>query len=194
MLAVLLIVCTTGFGQKAFISNSVSAGDISIVNTTNNAILSPVSFAGAGNGHTGICSSPDGTKMYFVKSNGHQLISFNAITNAQIGSNFELGTSTFPEGICISPDGNKVYITSLNDSRVKKVTISTMVLEYSLPNIATLAQHICITPNGDKLFVSRSTGSNNVVVLNATDLSVMGTTTAGNSPYGIAMSPVEHKV
>jgi len=88
------------------VSNNSNCNSVSVINTAVDTVIQTIPV---GNIPTGICVSPDGTRVYVANSNDNTVNVINTITDSIIETIYVGGR---PQGVSITPDGKKVYVVN----------------------------------------------------------------------------------
>ena len=139
-----------GFNSYAYITGYHCNDTLGILNTATNTIVGTV---GIGNGATGVCVSPDGTKVYVTNANDNTVSVINTATNSVTST---IAVGNIPQGVSVSPDGTKVYVANYNNGNSGTVSIIN-----SITNVVTGTVTVGfgpigvkVSPDGAKVYVA----------------------------------------
>ena len=167
---------------KVYITDRYYYGKIYSVNTLTNTVDTIISLTGI---HpNGICSSPDGSKVFFVDQYNSTVNILNTSTNAITATIPISGSIFFKNGICSSPDGLKIYVASQNS--IKCIDVTTNSVSATIP-IAGDPFGVCTNLDGTKIYVGDRANSS-IVVINTATNSIITTIPVGQYPRGLCIN------
>jgi YVTN family beta-propeller protein len=92
-----------------FTYNVYYDGAVSVINTSADTISATITV---GHDPTGICVSPDGSKVYVTNWNNDSTGTLSVINTATNTVSATIPVGNGPTGVSVSPDGSKVYVTN----------------------------------------------------------------------------------
>ncbi len=165
----------------AYIANSISNNDVTVINTTTNAVIATIPV---GQTPTSVSVSPDGTRVYVTNQRANSISVINTGTNSVIST---IPVAAFsPTSVTVSPDGKLLYVVNLNSNNVLVFSIATNTVLATI-GVGGYPVGIAVSPNGSMVYVANS--SNTISVIDVATNQVKTSIPVGNSPYGIAISP-----
>ena len=189
------------FGGKVYVANQ---GDdsISVYDPASQAIVATITAAnGLHQNPAYLVASADGVYVFVVcQGNGSSPGVLDIINTATdtIGGSVPLGLS--PSYGYLDTVLNRLYVTNTGSNSVSVFDVSNVILAANppIPTLATVnvgSGPVSVTalPNGLSVYVANSI-SNDVSVVNASNLSVVGTIPVGQNPVFIASEPTSTKV
>lgn len=161
---------------------SVNGGTVSVINTSNNAVVATVP---AGDAPIAVATTPDGKLIYVVHLFSPQ-VSTIATSSNTVTDNFEvegLGTS-----VAISPDGQRAYIGTQGFTQaVEVVDTATNAVIAHIP-VGDCPQGVAVSPDGSRVYAASSCDETVSVIDTATN-TVVATIPTNNDPGDVAVSP-----
>ena len=188
-------------GGNVFIANQ-GDNSISVYSPTSLSVVATITAAnGLHQNPVSLVASDDGLYVFVVtQGNGSSpgtLDIINATTNT-VGASVPLGVS--PTYGYLDSVLNRLYVTNTGSNSVSVFDVSNVVLTANpaIPtlatvNVGTAPVSVTALPNGLSVYVANSL-SNDVSVVNSTNLSVVTTVAVGQNPMFIASEPTSTKV
>jgi YVTN family beta-propeller protein len=177
-------------GTRVFVTNNVSPGTVSVINTSTNALLTPIALtpASAGNSPYGIAVSPDGAFIYVVNGGSNDVVVINATTGAIITTFTPSGIA--PLAVAINPASTRAYITNFSSGSVTVVDTTTHTVLTTISIGAVNLNGISINPAGTFAYVADQTAQNvRVINLSTNMLSANIAAGGGASAFGQFIGP-----
>jgi len=150
-----------------FLYNLTTAWDLSTASYSSTTY----DFSSATGIPTGICWSPDGTKLYMCEQAANYVYQYNATTAFDIttlSSSTSLGPTnsyeTQLEGVAISADGTKLFITGGSSDKVHEYSLptafsltgATYVQAFDVSGQTNVPSDVQFTPDGAYMYVTSS--------------------------------------
>ena len=160
-------------------------------NTTYGTAAPPVATAHTasplevyGTSSMGLAFTPNSSYVYTTDSATRNISIFSSPTNQLVQTIITNTSINEPYGIAISPNGSYAYVACFA-SNMGVLSLKTNSLLTTVSPSGGYA--IALSPNGSYAYITNA--SNDVVVLNTTNLHIAKVITGFNIPYGIAISP-----
>ncbi|MBL0340072.1 MAG: T9SS type A sorting domain-containing protein [Bacteroidetes bacterium] len=170
--------------QTAYITNS--AGDnVTVIDVTSESVIATIPV---GSFPTGICVSPDGTKVYVANRDDNSLSVINTATNT-VATTIAVGY--IPIGVVVTPDNSKIYVACIGEDKVKVIDATTNIVSAIIPVNAS-PMGIDVSPDGSKIYVS-CRGDDVVNVISTVANQVIDTISVGSHPGSIMVNPNGNK-
>lgn len=166
-------------GSALYVVNSAQ-NSVSVVDTGTQKLTATFPV---GNGPVAIAITPDGTLAYVLNKDNTVWV-IDTLTNTKVTT----VSVTNPTSIVFSKNGSTAYITSAGTTgslvllRTKDYTTSKTVTVGSNPDFVTRDTY-------ETLIYVANKSSNNITVINGSDLSIAGTIPIGGSPNAIVSIP-----
>ena len=181
-------------GRRAYVA-SFEAGNISVVDTATDAVISTIALAPYSN-LVGIAITPDGRKVYVADSSADQVVVIDTATDT-VSKTIPLGPGSGPRPVAISPDGRWAYVAEDEAGEVAVIDTATDTVSKTIPLPPATAppMALAITPDGRRLYgVGLAIGGFGLaavtVIDTATDVVSATFSLPGESgAFGIAISP-----
>ncbi len=148
-------------------------GNIHIINTLNNSVVAVISVLDP----SGICISPDGSRLYVANFSDNTVSVINTTTYIAIDT---IPVGPVPFGICVTSDGSKVYVANLSGYSVSVINTTTNTVSHTI-GVGTNPEGVSITSDGTKVYVPNS-NDNTVSVINTAANYVTATIPVGVQP------------
>ena len=129
---------------------------------------------------------PTGKTFYVVDVNNNNVIKFNTLTGAVIGTPITVGQ--VPIGIALSPDGSKAFVTNRNDDTVSVINTTTSTV-ISTVNVGDAPLGITLNFDGSKAYITNSNAGTISVINTATNVVTATIATIGSGASCIMLSP-----
>ncbi len=172
-----------GLLSLAYIPN-VGARQLSVIDLKSYAIIATIPV---GWYPQGICSSPDGKRVYVANALDNTVSVVNTTDNTVLAT---IPVSVEPFGMCVSKDGNTLYVANLVQSTISVINTATNKITSTLkcPN----PYGISLNPDGTKIYVPNKNDST-VNVFNTSTNSLINTLKVGINPYSVGFTPDGNK-
>jgi YVTN family beta-propeller protein len=201
---------TPPVGPFVYVTNS-SAGTVSVIDTSTNAVVQTITLCGAelcSPGPAGLAVTPGG-KFVYVANKGNGTVSVIATSSNTVVATIPMPAcdcaSSSPAGVAITPDGTRAYVTDItrfaiqvidtnpNDGPGSPYNTVTATITLGTLGVGSPNGPIAITPDGSAAFYTfNSDGFVGRIDTNPASESYNTHTTSltvGNNPTGIAITP-----
>jgi len=193
------MVVATADGKRAFVS-SLGSGTVSAIDLEKGEKIKDIK---TGNGAEGIAITPDGKEVWVSNRTAGTL---SVIDAASLEILEQIECKGFPIRVAITPDGKRVLVSAtstgevvvFNRKRRKEVARKKFELEVVEGSEVGLFDNqsargpvpvgLVMHPDGDRVFVA-ATQADVVLVIDPSNLEVLGTLQAGKQPAGMAYIP-----
>ena len=166
------------------IGNLLNYQTVSVINMTTHAIDTTILIGAGGINGTGICVSPDGTRVYIAEQTANAVGVINTADNSIIAT---IPVGRNPQGLRVSADGSRVYVANATSNNVSVINTNTNQVIATIP-ISLYPHDVAISPDGTRLYVTKY-GSASVSVINTSTYAEIASVTVGNTPSNLIISP-----
>ncbi len=171
----------------AYITNT-TANTVTVINTANNLVVTTIPV---GTGPFGVAVKPDGSRVYIANSGSGSVSIINAINNTVLTT---VAVGAGPNGVAISPDGSRVYVTNNTANSVSVIDTAMNTVVTTITGGFTSPLGVVVNTAGTRVFVTNNVFPGTVSVIDTSTNMLLAPialspASAGNSPYGIAVSP-----
>ncbi len=177
-------------GQFAYVTNAVSGGQVSVVNTSTYAIQTNIALPGSPV-PVEIVMTPNGLQAYVADTESGSVDVIDIATNS-VSATIPIGGGGNLDGLAVAPNGQSVYVTFYHRATADVAVINTStksVTDY-IP-VGGASQGIAVTPNGQAAHVANCL--NGVVcVINTATNTVTSTIAAVSGGDGLAIPRTEN--
>ncbi len=182
-------VAITPDGQHAYVPNqnisNISNNTVSVIDTATNTVVgSPIPV---GSNPIGVAITPDGKHAY-VANGGGDVSVIDTATNTVV-STIPVGSGSYPYWVAITPDGQHAYVTNQGSNTVSVIDTATNTVVGS-PIPVRNPIEVAITPDGKHAYVTSQSSQTVLVIDTATNTVVGNPIPVGDSPYGVAITPM----
>ncbi len=153
-------------------------GTISVIDTADDTLVNTFKVE---QGPTGVAFSNDGSRAYVSNAYGFQISIYDVAT----GDRIVTMPAVHPSGIAAGEDG-LVYALDPGDNRLLVINPATGLIDAVIPAGGSF-NGIVIVPGGTALISSTTDG--NISFVDLASRKVNASVSAGNGPYGMAVSP-----
>ncbi len=115
-------ICLNSNATRLYIA---CAGNVHVINTSNNALIASIPFSSniyANHGLCGIAISPDDSKVYVTSRSNNSVGVINTLNNTLVTT---IPVGLWPNSISVTPDGTKVLVTNFSSNTVSVINAST---------------------------------------------------------------------
>ena len=171
------------YDQTKLIITNEADENITVHDLESGEMIKEISTIEYGHRPRGIKASPDGSMYVGSIEYGNSLV----VMNSEFEVITSIKTGEVPYGLSFSRDGSKLYV-ALAKGKVLQVFDTKTWEELGRGKTGTRCWHFTFTPDDSKILVACGR-SDEVVVLNASDLSVVKRLTGFAMPWGIVAYP-----
>ncbi|MFF5504590.1 YncE family protein [Streptomyces roseolus] len=182
-------------GKRLYVSHS--KGGLSVINTTNNQVITTIRLNEPANG---MAITPNGKRLYITGNSGAVSV-VNIAKRKVVRTIPDVGTG----GLAISPDGNRAYVVGVDNKarqgKVSVVNLNTNTVTKTIPIGDTppdtgsgryfLPSEVALTPNGENAYVVGSYGhatpQGTVFAINTATAAVTPITVGAGDTMGVAV-------
>lgn len=176
----------------AYVSNYGSFGDISVIDTATNAVITTVGLpvctglaAAAGDLTFGVAVNALGTRVYLTDNNTPgRVYVFDPTVNLVVDV---IRVGNRPVGIAVHPNMGRLYVANKDSDSVSVVDTSSNTQVKVIP-VGREPAGVAAHPAGTFAYVTNSADGTMSAIDTATD-AVVATVPVGMMPWGIAASP-----
>jgi YVTN family beta-propeller protein len=175
-------------GPNEFYIANENSGILSILDTSNTALLTDFQIPLANAGPADLAISPDSQRLYVVNNFSNILTIINAASRSFVKTlNLDRPTS-----VVLSHDGARVYVAHQLLNTQPSHTVSVLdTATYAVLDLLTVGNGpmgMAVSPDGSRLYVTNS-DDNTLSVVATADLGVIATVPVGTVPSCVAVSP-----
>ena len=156
-------------------------GDVSVVNTTTNAVVATVPV---GTEPAGLAITPDGAFAYVANSGTDSSVSVIKTFSNEVVATVPVGHT--PWAVAITPDGGQAYVANRTGDDVSVISTSTNLVIATV-QVGNDPYDLAVTPNGQFVYVANDDGT--VSVISTATSTVIDTVPVGFSANGVAITP-----
>ncbi len=168
----------------AYVAN-INDNTVSVVNTSNNTILTTVSV---GDGPWGVAVNEAASEVFVT--NNHNSTTGNSVSVIGTSTNAVLTTipvGTTPFGVALTPNGKTAYVANAGSNNVSVISTGTKAVIKTI-TVQNYPVGVAVTPDGAYVYVTNQ-NSGTLSVISTLTNTVVKTVSVGSVPVDVAISP-----
>ena len=183
--ALTFTIIVPGAPLVAYVANSSSPDNVSLINTANDMVIATVTV---GLRPMGVAITPDASHVYVANVTTPFALGPGSVSVIDTTSNTVIATvpvGSFARRVTLTPDGHRAYVTNFNSGNVSVIDTATDTVVATVP-VGTNPFGVAITADGSRAYVTNFNSGNVSVIDTATD-TVVATVPVGSGAAGVAI-------